>query len=122
MTFKTRLLITAQGEGLPSTLSISGQRSSRLVAQVDAFQTREELQNEGEDACESVVENPEHENGEEEQPEPMEVPSFIVNPDRVHADLEGEDDIVDDLRRLGLFVRVVRTLFPLLELLINRQC
>jgi hypothetical protein len=122
VTLRTRLLITAQGEGLPSTLSISGQRSSRLVSQVDAIETREELQNEGEDARERVVENPEHENGDEGQPEPIEAPSFVVNPDRIHADLEGEDNIVDDLRRLGLFVRVVRTSFPLLELPINRQC
>jgi hypothetical protein len=118
VTLKTRLLITAQGEGLPSTLSISGQRSSRLVAQaqVGVIETREELQNEGDDARERVVENPEHENRDEGRPEPIEVPSFIVNPDGVHADLEEEDNIVDDFRRLGLFVRVVRILLPLSEL------
>ncbi|KAF8350429.1 hypothetical protein F5887DRAFT_300340 [Amanita rubescens] len=96
------------GEGLPSTLSISGQRSSRLVAQaqVGVIETREELQNEGDDARERVIENPEHGNRDEGRPEPIEVPSFIVNPDGVHADLEEEDNIVDDFRRLGLFVRV----------------
>ncbi len=117
---KTRLLITAQGEGLPSTPSISGQRSSRLAAQAQAgvIETREELQNEGEAARERVVENPEHENGDEGCPEPIEV-HFIVNPDGVHTDLEEENSLVDDLRRLGLFVRVVRMLFPPLDLLIN---
>lgn len=97
------LLITTQGEEPPSTLPVSGPGA--------VIETRGELQNEGEEAHERDVENLEHENRDEEQPKDM---VLVVNPDKVHAGLDEEDSIVEDLRPLGLFCRSVRTFFPTL--------
>ncbi|KAF8719056.1 hypothetical protein AX14_011519 [Amanita brunnescens Koide BX004] len=93
------------GEEPPLTLSVPGQPAPRPMPLV-VVETRGELQNEGEEAHERVVENLEHEN---EQATPDGVPFFVVNPDRVHAELDNEDSIVEDLRRSGPFCRVVRT-------------
>lgn len=92
-------------------MSGSGQRAPCPVPLVVGIETRGELQNEGEEARERAVEDLEHENRDEEQPKLDVVPFFVVNPDDVHAELDEEDSIVENLRSLGLFCRSVRTFF-----------
>lgn len=90
-------------------MSIPEQRAP--VPLVAVIETRGELQDEGEEAPERAVENLESETRDEEQPKLDAVPFLVVNPDKVHAELDEEDSIVEDLRPLGLFCRSVRTFF-----------